>query len=198
MRQEDCSTLRDPQQKMLDGRTPELHVQSSAHYKVHITYGRVGPPVAALRCYALPVLWMTSYLHIMAWDRRRKKDVHSKRLSRGSRIWHRDVRLNWPTRGSTGSGTESDIYNFLVEKIVDVFWNSANSYLQNRLTFGEVKDKSLVSCFFDSRCTTSCTTNQTLTPSRQHLSVLKATNTNESTTNPQQRTNEQQIHNKSK
>jgi len=133
MRQEDCSTLRDPQQKMLDGRTPELHVQSSAHYKVHITYGRVGPPVAALRCYALPVLWMTSYLHIMAWDRRREKDVHSKRLSRGSRIWHRDVRLNWPTRGSTGSRTESDIYNFLVEKIVDVFWNSANSYLQSAI-----------------------------------------------------------------
>ena len=36
--------------------------------------------------YVLPVLWMTSFLHIIAWNRRRKKSVYLKWFNRGQHV----------------------------------------------------------------------------------------------------------------
>ena len=33
-------------------------------FLVSVTYGRGSVPLAALRCYVLPVVWMTSYLQL--------------------------------------------------------------------------------------------------------------------------------------
>ena len=64
----------------------ELHVQLSPDY-LHVTYGH-GSVHLRRRCdslftYLVPVLWMTSYLHIMAKNRRCDISVYSNWLNRG-------------------------------------------------------------------------------------------------------------------
>jgi len=68
-------------------------------------------------CHVLPVLWMTSCLHIMA-TRNMHGDkgplrirLYSQSDYSAERIWHRAVYSDWPTRGSTGQGAEADIYD---------------------------------------------------------------------------------------
>jgi len=91
----------------------ELHVQLSPDY-LHVTYGH-GSVHLRRRCdslftYLLPVLWMTSYLHIMAKNRRCDISVYSNWLNRGQHGFVSAAHTENDASGS-GAGAESDIYD---------------------------------------------------------------------------------------
>jgi len=65
--------------------SPELHDRSSPNF-VHVTYGRGSVLLSkgVVICYVLPVLLMTSYLHISQLAARRRHQAEAARLTRTS------------------------------------------------------------------------------------------------------------------
>ena len=64
--------------------------------------------------YVLPVLWMTSCLHIMARKRRRAKSIYSRWFNRKQQDltprWIHEY-SNWSTRGKHRTGLESAVFD---------------------------------------------------------------------------------------
>ena len=87
----------------------------------YLSYGSglVLPPlsvccVGVAICYALPVVQMASFLHTMARNRRRDKNVYSNWLNSGSvDFTARHILKMTHQGGSIVPGAESDIYDFL-------------------------------------------------------------------------------------
>ena len=84
------------------------HISRTTHphftkFSVHVTYS-CGSVLLWRRCYAtscvLPVLWITPSLHTIAMNRRCKKSVYSK----------------WLTRGQNRTGAECDIFDCVTIK----------------------------------------------------------------------------------
>jgi len=66
----------------------------------------------------LPVLWPWIGSALAALRIGKAKRHILKVTQQGAAwIWHSDIYSNWPTRGSTGLGTKSDVYNCLIVKM---------------------------------------------------------------------------------
>ena len=71
--------------------------------------------LARSRTYLLPVLWLTSRLHTMAGNRRRKEGVYSKRLDSGQQDLTPRRILNMVHRGQHRPGAKSDTHDCLAK-----------------------------------------------------------------------------------